>query len=96
MRETNEHIHPAVRSRIKLKGPGLADKGFYQPPALEGFEMVQSGSEGSTAVQWELRKPDGSGQDVVLSEDKIGDIELELLKKSPEVYTFLMGEKQSQ
>lgn len=96
MRETNEHIHPAVRSRIKLQGPGLADKGFYQPPALEGFEMVQSGPEGSNAVQWKLRKPGGSGEDVVLSEDRLGDIELELLKKSPEMYNFLMGKNGSQ
>ena len=92
MCDTNEHIHPSVRSRIKLDGPGLANKGVYKPDALKEFDLVQSGDEGPSAVHWELRKSDASGSDVILQEDKLGENELKLLKKSPKIYDFITND----
>lgn len=74
-----------------LQGPGLANKGTYKPDALKNFERVEGGSGNS---QWELRKADASERDVILPEDKLGENEMKLLKKSPKIYEFLLrGEK---
>jgi hypothetical protein len=39
--DTHEYIHPSVRSRMKLHGPGLDDKGTYDCRALKDFKLVR-------------------------------------------------------
>lgn len=39
LRQTNEYIHPSVRSRTALKGPGVEDEGSYKSEALEDYKV---------------------------------------------------------
>ncbi|KAF2280250.1 uncharacterized protein EI97DRAFT_357088, partial [Westerdykella ornata] len=41
LRSTNEYIHPSVRIRLQLHGPGISDKGIYNPRALtDNYKLV--------------------------------------------------------
>ena len=33
LKDTHEYVHPSVRSRRELDGPGVQDRGSYDPPA---------------------------------------------------------------
>lgn len=44
LRRTHEYIHPSVRVRIAVQGPGLDDKGSYAPAALgKGWHLYAPG-----------------------------------------------------
>ncbi|KAF2712508.1 hypothetical protein K504DRAFT_371987 [Pleomassaria siparia CBS 279.74] len=41
LRQTNEYIHPSVRTRIRLSGPGVSDKGVYECRSLtDAYRLV--------------------------------------------------------
>ena len=40
LRDTCEYVHPSVRTRIRLKGPGMEDHGRYEPPAMDDWKLV--------------------------------------------------------
>lgn len=40
LRDTCEYVHPSVRTRIRLHGPGKDDKGDYEPPAMDDWRLV--------------------------------------------------------
>ena len=93
---TEETIHPSVRVRMELHGKGTEDKGVYLSEALKGWECVAPNKDAPDATsptaernpsrlrhRWVSQK----GSDVVvLPEDELGEVEIELLKMSPEVY----------
>jgi uncharacterized protein (DUF2235 family) len=51
LRGTNEFIHASVRARLQLEGPGMQDRGLYNPPALQNWtpevEFVGQGHGGN-------------------------------------------------
>lgn len=47
LEDTHEYIHPCVRSRIKLHGPGIHDRGLYECKSLAGWKLVIENEEGS-------------------------------------------------
>lgn len=49
LHDTCEYVHPSVRSRIRLRGPGMEDHGFYEPPAMDDWKLVIE-YPGSTAL----------------------------------------------
>ena len=92
LRDTREHIHPCVRLRLARGGTGAEDQGLYQPQALEGFKLLAPGEVADPSgtakdpyenrYRWVLRTPE---RVVVLPESELGDVELKLLRLSPEM-----------
>ena len=40
LRDPHEYVHSCVRSRVRLKGPGLDDKGRYDPESMDDWRLV--------------------------------------------------------
>ncbi len=83
LKDTQEHIHASVRIRKNLGGLGIEDKGAYNPSSLVGWRLVGTVQENS--LRWEYGGR-GGVPEIVLQEDKLGDLELKLLATSPEMY----------
>ncbi|MCJ1443944.1 MAG: hypothetical protein MMC23_004444 [Stictis urceolatum] len=96
LRGTNEYIHPSVRIRLAMHGDGPGGYGQWHPEALDNWELKPPGkgpgvrvnsfdtlSDKDDRYEWISNKKD---DEVRIYEDKLGEIELELLKCSPEVY----------
>jgi hypothetical protein len=80
-RMTNEHVHASVRIRLGLGGKGLDDKGNYTPEALKGWSC--KGVTGREAdIYWERELKAGEKQAKIMPEDKLSNLELELLNYS--------------
>ena len=93
---TEETIHASVRIRMELGGKGPEDVGGYRSEALKGWDCVPPDVEAPeatspTAERNPTRKRhrwvSERGKDVVvLPEDELGEVELELLRMSEDVY----------
>ena len=72
---------------MELGGLGTGDKGRYKPRALEGWKAV--GYPGR--YRWVGGAGDGrmDGK-LVLPEEELGELEMELLRRSPEAVRFYM------
>ncbi|KAL9096773.1 MAG: hypothetical protein Q9165_001261 [Trypethelium subeluteriae] len=98
LRDTHEYIHPSVRSRLLLNGPGTDDVGPYECKALEDWRLVvepstQPGSK-APGVYWKLssrklREEDGRVSTEILPESPLWDLERELLSYDPRTYDFV-------
>ncbi|KAI9877716.1 MAG: hypothetical protein M1830_003028 [Pleopsidium flavum] len=90
LRNTNEYIHASVRTRVRLSGPGINDRGVYEPAALKGWRVIGTGREDGR-VRWELGGSSHKGfAERVLWEDELGDVERKLLGLDPKVYDFVL------
>ncbi len=76
-----------MRSRVRLNGPGIDDRGVYDPAALQGWKLVVG--EGGRPM-WENRGWSGGGGGRVLYEDVLGEVERKLLETDPETYDFVL------
>ena len=89
LRNTNEYIHPSVRTRIARDGPGEQDRGYYDPPALRNFRISvsRSGSDKTKAptVLWKSRTSKKT-----LPESPLWVYERQLLEIDPDTYDYLM------
>ncbi len=74
-----------MRSRVRLAGPGIDDRGIYDPAALRGWKLVVG--EGGRPM-WENRGWSGGGN--VLYEDVLGEVERRLLGTDPETFDFVL------
>ncbi|MCJ1434448.1 hypothetical protein MMC27_003816 [Xylographa pallens] len=91
LRDTREQIHPSVRVRLACGGQGAEDQGPYRPDALEHFQLLAPGEvadkrgavhdQHEDRYRWVLRMQD---RVVILPESELGDVELKLLRMSPE------------
>ncbi|KIW20633.1 hypothetical protein PV08_01209 [Exophiala spinifera] len=95
LRNTNEYIHASVRARLGLQGPGVQDRGVYDPPALRDWtfdtEHVPSNGGDGLMVVWTDRGGKGgkkAGQDKI-PEARLTETELVLLRQSPRVYDYV-------
>lgn len=88
LRNTNEYIHPSVRSRIVMSGPGVQDRGTYAPKALAGWDFsVEEGDKAGGRPSYVIWRYTGSGdvgQDVI-PETSLQPTERRLLGTSPKV-----------
>ncbi|KAG8626227.1 hypothetical protein KVT40_005172 [Elsinoe batatas] len=84
--ETHEYIHPSVRARLKLGGPGIDDKGTYQPRALKDWKLTIEPAEegGRPDIFWELRTKQSNVTTRVLPESPLWPLERELLEMDPD------------
>ncbi|KIW76095.1 hypothetical protein Z517_10840 [Fonsecaea pedrosoi CBS 271.37] len=102
LRGTNEFIHASVRARLGLQGPGVEDRGNYDPPALRDWtfdvEYVGQGpgaNKDGMIVMWNnhgqssRRRGEKGGQERI-PEEKLSETELVLLQQSPRVYDYVM------
>jgi hypothetical protein len=108
LKNTNEYIHPCVRARVMLDGPGVEDKGLYEPKALDGYRLRMTGQgprEGMPIAVWEsraMKKPKAGGEGKggrvprrVLPESPLFETERRLLAYSPRVAQYVLAEGRS-
>jgi hypothetical protein len=82
LRDTHEYIHPSVRTRFFLKGPGSEDRGLYDPESMDDWKLVVEYPEGQGRkpdVYWKARFSDRNVSTRVLPESPIWDAERTLL-----------------
>ena len=94
LRQTNEYIHPSVRTRLRLEGPGIQDRGAYEARGLtENYRLVVDyGPDiakvaGDAEVFWKMRSKDTNGVRV-LPEAPLWRLERELARKDPRTYDY--------
>ncbi|KAF2828619.1 hypothetical protein CC86DRAFT_392856 [Ophiobolus disseminans] len=94
LRQTNEYIHPSVRTRFRREGPGILDRGTYEARGLtENYKLVVDyGPDiqkvaGDAEVFWKIRSRDTNGVRV-LPEAPLWRLERELARKDPRTYDY--------
>ena len=91
LKNTHEYIHPSVRTRIYLGGPGIEDRGDYDPKALEGWSVTidrENINRKNSTVIWRSPRNQRFVNDV-LPESILRETEWRMLEKSPEMYDYL-------
>lgn len=81
--DTHEYIHPSVRARIKLGGPGINDRGRYECKALDEWKLtIEAPSDGGKwpDIFWRARYRPEEGFAKVLPEAPLAPLETELLQ----------------
>ncbi|KAI4096895.1 MAG: hypothetical protein LQ344_000695 [Seirophora lacunosa] len=97
LRQTNEYIHPSARTRLELAGPGKADRGTYEAPALDPYKLKYEDDPTNGTrprAMWVSRaKPrkSGGGPRKEIPESPLWDKEKLLLKESPKMYDYVLG-----
>lgn len=87
LRHTHEYIHPSVRVRYRLGGPGAEDKGTYECKALHDWkiEIVDPGTRADggrgkgVAIAWKYEGDDERVTKKVIYERPLEPLEKELL-----------------
>lgn len=91
LKNTHEYIHPSVRTRTCLDGPGIEDRGDYESKALRGWSVTvdkENINKKNSTVIW--RAPRGLNfVNNVLPESILKETEWKMLEKSPEMYDYL-------
>jgi len=92
LRDTNEYIHSSVRTRIKLRGPGMEDKGKYHPEAMDDWKLVvqyPDGSDEKPDVYWKARFKERNVSTRVLPEAPLFALEKKLLGLDADTEDFV-------
>ena len=94
LRDTHEYIHPSVRARFALRGPGVEDKGRYEPPAMDDWKLVveypDRDGRGKPEVYWKARFSERNVTTRVLPESPLWAMERSLLRLDPETEEEVM------
>lgn len=102
LRQTNEYIHPSVRTRVRLNGPGVADKGIYECRALtDNYRLVvdysTSHSNPHTTpattkpepdIYWKYKFKDGDAVKI-MPEAPLWGVEKELCRRDKETWEMV-------
>ena len=90
--DTREYIHPCVRSRVKLRGPGIDDKGRYECKSLDDWKLIVENEEGAKrpSIYWRSREKPQPGFARELPEAPLKPLEVELLEYDPETLEYVM------
>ncbi|MCJ1409057.1 hypothetical protein MMC19_003134 [Ptychographa xylographoides] len=93
LRDTNEYVHPSVRARTELDGPGIEDRGTYRSRALEEYRLKvnASAAAGEPLAVWESLARRKERPRRVLVESPLWETERRLLGYSPEVRDYILG-----
>lgn len=93
LRQTNEYIHPSVRTRHRLEGPGILDRGAYECRALtDTYKLVvdyglNNQRASDPEVYWKIKWRDTAAVKV-LPEAPLWRLERELARKDPKIYDY--------
>lgn len=88
LHETHEYIHPSVRTRFVLRGPGREDDGDYEPKALDDWKLIveyPDGPDGKPDVYWKAKFRDNNVSTRILPEAPLWEFERALLRLSPDM-----------
>ena len=91
LKNTHEYIHPSVRTRTCLDGPGIEDRGDYQSKALKGWNVTvdkENVDRKNSTVIWRAPR-DRRRANKVLPESILRETEWRMLEKSPEMHDYL-------
>ncbi|KAK4570358.1 hypothetical protein LTR86_002438 [Recurvomyces mirabilis] len=91
--DTHEYIHPSVRARTKLGGPGIDDRGRYECKALRDWKLtVEAREDGGKwpDVLWRSRYKPEEGFAKVLPEAPLKPLETELLQYDSETREYVL------
>ncbi|KAI4154296.1 MAG: hypothetical protein LQ340_001763 [Diploschistes diacapsis] len=92
LKNTNEFIHPSVRSRSFLNAPGVEDKGLYESKAMQDYKLKYTGSrppENMPLAVWQSRAKKKGVPRKTLRESPLWNSEKKLLQFSPKVQKFI-------
>lgn len=91
---TCEYIHASARSRFKLRGPGLGDKGDYECKSLtQDWKLtIEASPDGGKRplIIWRSRDRPANGFTKTLAEAPLWQTELELLKYDPDTEEYVL------
>ncbi|KAK5125780.1 hypothetical protein LTR85_012056 [Meristemomyces frigidus] len=93
LEDTHEYVHPCVRARVKLGGPGINDYGRYEPKALRDWKlMIETRDDGGKwpDVFWRSRLRPEEGFAKILPEAPLKALETELLQYDPETRDYVL------
>ncbi|PVH99086.1 hypothetical protein DM02DRAFT_565144, partial [Periconia macrospinosa] len=95
LQQTNEYIHASARTRIRLQGPGINDRGVYECPALtNSYKLVvdYGPSDPSRTTEphivWKSKYRDAPGART-LPEAPLWGIEKEFARRDPETFDYI-------
>ncbi|KAL6706548.1 hypothetical protein ACN47E_005304 [Coniothyrium glycines] len=94
LRQTNEYIHPSVRARWRLEGPGTQDRNLYEAKGLtDSYKLVvdygpNNQRAGDPEVYWKIKWRDTDAVKV-LPEAPLWRLERELARRDPQTYDYV-------
>lgn len=91
LQDTHEYMHPSVRARYRLRGPGEKDKGRYDPDALANWRLVveyPDGENGKPDVYWRAKRRNMPTK--ILPEAPLWGIERDLADTDPDTYDYVL------
>lgn len=94
LRQTNEYIHPSVRTRHRLQGPGVLDRGTYDCRALtDNYKLIVdygpgNQKSGDPEIFWKVRRSEGLAVRE-LPEAPLWRLERELARRDREMYDMI-------
>ncbi|KAK5118008.1 hypothetical protein LTR62_004052 [Meristemomyces frigidus] len=91
--DTHEYVHPSVRARIKLGGPGIDDRGEYECKALRDWKLtIEAREDGGKwpDVFWRSRYKPEEGFAKILPEAPLKPLETELLHYDTETRDYVL------
>jgi len=93
LQDTHEYVHPSVRARTKLGGPGTNDNGRYDSKALKDWKLnieYPNGEARKPNIFWKARFKDRDVSTRVMPEAPLWGLEKELLEYDPETEAYVM------
>jgi uncharacterized protein (DUF2235 family) len=90
--DTREYIHPCVRARVKLKGPGIDDDGRYECKSLRDWKLVIENEEGGNRprIGWLARDKPEPDFERRLPEAPLKQLEMQLLNFDKETAEYVL------
>ena len=91
--DTHEFVHPSVRARVKLGGPGINDRGQYDCKALADWKLtIEARDDGSKwpDIFWKSRSRPEEGFAKILREAPLMPLETELLQYDRETQDYVL------
>ncbi|KAF2500618.1 hypothetical protein BU16DRAFT_502560 [Lophium mytilinum] len=92
LHDTHEYVHPSARTRLRLGGPGVDDKGVYECRALtDNWRLVVDyNNSAEVDVFWKLKNRDRKVSTRVLPEAPLWKLERELAMTDPKTYDYVI------
>ena len=87
LQNTCEYVHPSVRTRIKLHGPGVEDHGEYDGHPLDYYK-VRLPEDGPRTAVWQPRR---GTKGIILPESPLYKVERDLLREDPRMFDYVLG-----
>jgi uncharacterized protein (DUF2235 family) len=90
LKNTNEHVHASVRSRVLLGGKSYDGKDYFSE-ALEDWKLENEHSAGGKPATWVCKGKNGENIEKVMSEDTLGYFEKKILELDEKASAQLFG-----